>query len=455
MSQESVKFLPNTPQPSFIALCPLFVFMGLFMSTGVYFYFQGTPSAFYQLPSVVAILPAVFCALMLSKKPLSKTFERFLVGAGQPDIMAMCFLYLIAGAFASVAQATGCVDAVVALGLNWIPAEHVVPGLFVVSCLLAMMMGSSMGTLAALAPIAFVVAQEIHLDSAIVAGAVISGAIFGDNLSFISDTTLAATRTQCCSLHEKFTENVVFASVAAVVTLCLYIVVAKGAQPIEQQEFDWIKVFPYVLMTLCAFRGMDTFLVLITGIICAAAVGLLICDDTLIDLSHDIYRGFHSMQDIFILSLLIGGLAELMREQGGVAWIRACLQKNLQQCAKQQVSQGRAQLSISAVVVCISGCVANNVVSILLASDLVSSLRKEYSISAARSACLLDIYACVVQGLLPYGAQVLLVASVFGLSPLEVVFYSWYAMILGIVTTLALSFNRATVPAFIENKSKS
>ncbi|MGL6123258.1 MAG: Na+/H+ antiporter NhaC family protein, partial [Shewanella sp.] len=256
---------------SFVALLPLFVFLGLFIGAGVYFQSQGVDFAFYQLPSVIAILPAIILALMLSKQKLNQSIDTFINGIGHSNIIAMCLIYLLAGAFAAVAKATGGVDATVALGLSLIPSSLLLPGFFVIAAFIATAMGTSMGTIAAVAPIALGVADQAQIDYALMAGAVMSGALFGDNLSIISDTTIAATRTQGCDMKDKFRENLIFAIPASLLTLIAFVFAGKGQAELATQDIDFIKVIPYLTILILAVAGLNVFVVLTIGILLAGA----------------------------------------------------------------------------------------------------------------------------------------------------------------------------------------
>ncbi len=294
---------------SFVALLPLFLFLALFIGAGVYFQSQGVDFAFYQLPSPIAILPAIVLAILLSKQKLNQTMNTFMAGIGHNNIIAMCLIYLLAGAFAAVASATGGVDATVALGLKLIPANLLLPGFFIIAAFIATAMGTSMGTIAAVAPIALGVADQAGIELPLMAGSVMSGALFGDNLSIISDTTIAATRTQGCEMRDKFRENLIFAIPAAIVTLLLFGFLSSGQAELPPQEVDFVKVLPYLSILVLAVAGLNVFVVLAIGILLAGITGFVTQDYSLLTFGKDIYKGFGNMQEIFILSMLVGGLA--------------------------------------------------------------------------------------------------------------------------------------------------
>lgn len=373
--------------PSFLALTPLFLFLTLFIGAGVYFQSQGVDFAFYQLPSVVAILPAIIFAILISKQKLNQTIETFLAGIGHSNIIAMCMIYLLAGAFAAVAKATGGVDATVALGLSLVPSSLLLPGFFVIAAFIATAMGTSMGTIAAVAPIALGVANEAQIDLAIMAGAVISGALFGDNLSIISDTTIAATRTQGCEMKDKFKENLIFAVPASIITLIIFTLVGQGQADVAAQEIDFIKVIPYLTILFLAVAGLNVFVVLTVGILLAGITGLLTMDYGVIQFGQDIYAGFGNMQEIFILSMLVGGLAALMQQQGGLAFVSKQIEKLIARFskAKGEASCRASELGMAGIVAATNTCVANNTVSIVVTGDIAKDLAQKHGVTPKRA----------------------------------------------------------------------
>lgn len=264
----------TSPAPSLLALLPLGIFLALFIGVGSYLTMQGVDFAFYQLPAPVAALPAVIVAILLSKEKLNKAIEQFIRGVGHGDIIAMCMIYLLAGAFAAVAKATGGVDATVNFGLSMLPAELILPGIFIISAFIATAMGTSMGTIAAVAPIALGIAQAADMDVALTAGVVLSGAMFGDNLSIISDTTIAATRSQGCQMKDKFRENIKIALPAAIVALVVFAASSNSSEVPATEAIEWLKVLPYVTILVLAVAGVNVFVVLSLGILLAGGVGL-------------------------------------------------------------------------------------------------------------------------------------------------------------------------------------
>ncbi|WP_318482450.1 Na+/H+ antiporter NhaC family protein [Photobacterium leiognathi] len=431
----------NIP-PSALALLPLGIFLALFIGVGTYLTMQGVDFAFYQLPAPVAALPAVVVAILLSKEKLNKAIEQFIRGVGHSDIIAMCMIYLLAGAFASVAKASGGVDATVNLGLALIPASMILPGLFVISAFIATAMGTSMGTIAAVAPVALGIAQASGMDVALTAGVVLSGAMFGDNLSIISDTTIAATRSQGCQMKDKFRENVKIAIPAAIAAIVLFTFNSSVTQLPETSPIEWLKVMPYITILVLAVSGVNVFVVLSVGILLAGGVGLTsVSDYSLTNFGKDIYGGFGNMQEIFLLSMLIGGISELMRQQGGLAFLTQSISRVINVfSSKHKASENlrASEFGIAGLVSLTNFCTANNTVAIIVSGGVARELADENGVTPRRSASLLDIFSCVIQGVLPYGAQALLLGSVFELSPLDVVAHSYYCFFLAIAAIIAI-----------------
>lgn len=425
------------------ALAPLVLFITIFLGTGVYLHYQGVDYAFYQLPAPVAIIPAIIFALYLDQRLRQSTLDNSLTalisGMGNNKVITMCLIYLLAGAFSSVAKASGGVDAIVYLGLELIPAPLVVAGLFLISAIVATAMGTSMGTIGAIAPIALGLTGSISIDPAIIAGAVVGGAVFGDNLSFISDTTIASTKTQGAELKDKFRENLIFAVPAALLCLVLYTYIGYNtpAEITSQSEANSLLAIPYFMIIILAVMGMNVFLVLLLGVLLSALTGSFIGGYELSQLGKDIYAGFASMQEIFLLSMLIGGLSELMKQQGGLNFLVKKLNQVLHLFTKKQDGSSN-QAAIAGLAFTTNLAVANNTVAIIITGDTAKQLADEGQVAAKRSASLLDIFSCIAQGLVPYGAQALLAAATFSLSPLEIVSHVWYCLVLAVVSVIVI-----------------
>ena len=418
------------------SLLPLLFFVALFLGTGLYLQQQDVAYAFYQLPGHVAIIPALILAIWLHKAPLQQSIDVMIKGAGNSNIITMCIIYLLAGAFASVASATGGVDAAVNAGLSLVPAPWLLPGLFIIAALVSTAMGTSMGTIGALAPIAVGLAQQAGLEPALVAGVLLSGAMFGDNLSIISDTTIASTRTQGAQMADKFRENIKIALPAAALTLLLYVVLASDGAPVAIDSVNWSGVLPYAAILLLAVMGLNVFVVLLLGIVLAALQGAVFADYAIANLGKDIASGFANVQEIFLLAMLVSALSEFIKQQGGLAWIAGKIQRAAN--GLKLAGNKAQQLAIAALAFISNLCIANNTVAIVLTGELSKTLAQQHHISPRRSASLLDIFACISQGLVPYGAQALLLGASFGISPWQVVSQSYYCLILLVVALVII-----------------
>jgi Na+/H+ antiporter NhaC len=439
--------IPSRSKDNLIALLPFAVFLGLFLGTGLILSWQNVEFAFYQLPASIAVIPAIIAAIIIGKYLSRNTVEQligqFIHGAGNSNITTMCIIYLLAGAFAVVAKATGSVDASVQLGLALFPSYLLLPALFIVAAFLSTAMGTSMGTIAAIAPVALGFVESAELDAALVAGCLVSGAIFGDNLSIISDTTIASTRSQGAHMKDKFRVNFKFAVPAALVCLILFSLLGTEVNNELPQEPAIIGLIPYVVILILALMGVNVFIVLSLGIFLAATIGMINHSYHLSTWINDINTGFSSMQDIFILSLFIGGLSELVRQQGGLSALTRMIEKLARKLTTNK--KRAAGLGIAGLAFVCNFFTANNTVSIIITGDTAKNLAQDGQLSPAESASLLDIFACINQGILPYGAQALLLGTTLGISPFSVISYAFYPIILFFVAGFA--FWRITAKA--------
>ncbi|WBX93611.1 Na+/H+ antiporter NhaC family protein [Pseudoxanthomonas mexicana] len=412
-------------RPSALALTPLLLFLALFFGAGLYYTAQGEAMGFYQLRAPVAILPALALGVWLARRRGVPAQQTLLQGMGDGNVMLMCLIFLLAGAFATVSKSIGAVDAVVALGLGALPAGLILPGLFLVAAFVSLSIGTSMGTLAAVVPIALGVADAAGLDRVLVTSAVLGGAMFGDNLSIISDTTIAATRSQDAEMRDKFRENFRIALPAAIATVVLLATLGDAA-PVEAPDAasPWL-VLPYVVVLGLALAGLDVVLVLGIGLVVSGVFGFVLAQEyDAVSFAGDIYLGFESMVEITLLSILIGGLAALIKVTGGLAWLAQVIAK----FARGHTGRRSGELSIAALAAGSDALTANNTVAILVTGSLAKDIAQRHGISPRRAASVLDIFACVVQGVLPYGAQILLAASLAAVSPLALagsVYYCW------------------------------
>lgn len=418
-----------------LALLPLLLFLALFLGAGIYYSLQGVDYAFYQLPAPVAVLPAIGLALFLARGAFEERLAILLKGIGDSNIIAMCLIYLLAGAFAALTGVIGAIDAVVNFGLYWIPSGFVLPGLFVIAALVSFAMGTSMGTLAALAPIGFGLSQTAGFEPAVVAGILLSGAIFGDNLSVISDTSIAATRTQGATVGDKLKQNARWAIPAALITIGFFALIPTEASPAQAADYELYKLIPYAAIVLLALAGLNVFIILPIGILISIVIGLVAGSFSVeTSIAQTIYQGFSNMQEIFLLSLLIGGLGALIEQQGGLRWLVG----KISQLFAASRSKLRAQLAVLSTAAVTNLAVANNTVSIILTGKVTRALAEQGNIEAKRSASLVDIGACSTQGILPYGAQCLLLGASFGISPVAPVQYAWYLPVLLTLVVVSL-----------------
>lgn len=425
--------------PSALALLPLILFLAIFLGSGTYYHLQGVEYAFYQVQGPVAALPALLLAVILSRRSLHDSVETFLRGAGHETIMAMCMIYLLAGAFSAVTSSTGGVEATVSLALRLIPESLLLPGLFLVGAFISTAMGTSMGTIAALAPIALGIAETAGLSLPLVAGTVLGGAMFGDNLSFISDTTIAATRSLGCRMRDKFAANIYIALPAALAVLVILWLSPGGTAISAPKDLQVLKVIPYMVILIMALAGLNVFAVLPAGILCAGLIGILTGEGYgLTSLTGDIWTGFTKMQEIFILSIMIGGLSALMKEQGGLAFIVHKVEALIRRFSRDGINRSLAEGGIACVVALTNLCTANNTVAIIVSGDVARNLTQRNNVPPRQAASTLDIFSCVIQGLIPYGAQILLVSSVMGLNPLQVVGKVYYCYLLALAGIVAI-----------------
>lgn len=427
-------------QSNALAVLPLLVFLIIFLGSGLYHSMIGTEFAFYQVKAPVAAIPAIILALLLYKQKLNTAIEEFLQGASHPNLILMFMVFMLAGAFASVSSAIGSVDATVQLGLSLISAEFVLPMLFIISAFIATAMGTSMGTIAACAPIAFGFTQATDILPIYAIGAVVGGAMFGDNLSMISDTTIAATRSQNVELRDKFRVNVWIALPAAIMTLIAYVLLSQQAESIQSKTYDLWLILPYLAVFFLAFSRLHVLAVLMIGVVLSGIIGLIEKPEfDLLKLNSSIYDGFVGMFEVALLSMLLGGLSALMQKEGGLQWL---IEKIYRITRLFKFGRQRAgELGISFLVVFSNLFVANNTVAIILSGDMAREVAKEYGVDPKRSAALLDIFSCVIQGIIPYGAQLLLACSIAKLSPVELIGHIYYCWILAVFAILAILFN--------------
>lgn len=422
-----------------LALLPLIVFLAIFLGSGIYHSIIGTELAFYQVKAPVAALPAIILAVLIYRGKLNTAIDEFLKGASHPNLILMFMVFMLAGAFASTTSAIGSVDATVQLGLSIIPPSFVLPMLFIISAFIATAMGTSMGTIAACAPIAFGFSQVTNIEAVYAIGAVVGGAMFGDNLSMISDTTIAATSSQKVQLRDKFKVNVWIAVPAAILSILIYAFVSHDSQTIEYKTYDLWLILPYVAVFFLAFSRLHVLAVLTLGVVLSGLIGIMVSPDFgVLKLNNAIYDGFVGMFEVALLSMFLGGLSAIMQKEGGLQWL---IQRIYSITRLFKVGRQRAgELGVSFLVIFANLFVANNTVAIILSGDMAREVAKEYGVEPKRAAALLDIFSCVVQGIIPYGAQLLLACSISKMSPVELIGNIYYCWVLAIVAILAIAF---------------
>lgn len=433
--KEQVK-LHQEREASGLALIPLLFFIVIYLGVGIVLHSKGVEMAFYQFPSVVAMTIAVILAfLMYHKTGIDNNFKLFARGAGDENIMTMLMIFLLAGAFSSVSGAMGGVSSTANLGLAIIPPRFIVPGIFIIAAFLSTATGTSMGTVGAIVPIAYNMAKTADLNMSFVVAAVLTGAMFGDNLSMISDTTIAATRTQGVDLKDKFRTNAWISIPSALITLSLMVIFSKGGTATGNLDYNLIKVVPYVLVLGLALLGLNVFAVLIIGIISASAVGVGTGAIGLMEVAAKIWAGYQGMIEVFILSMFVGGLAELTKHYGGLKWI-------IDKTSKLLKGPKSASVGIAVLSALTDAATANNTVAIIVTGEIAKEISEKYKIDPRRTASFLDIFSCIMQGFIPYGAQFLLIASLTknAVNPTSMIPYNWYLIILGIMSLISVVF---------------
>lgn len=422
------KLTPIVNKPSAWALSPLVVFLCLYLVTSLII------DDFYKVPITIAFLVASVYAVAITKGlSLNDRILQYSTGAANKNIMLMIWIFILAGAFAKSAETMGAIDATVNLALYLLPDNLLLAGVFLASCFISLSIGTSVGTIVTLVPVAAGIAEKTDPGMLpLVTALVIGGAFFGDNLSFISDTTIAATRTQGCVMRDKFRVNLLIALPAALLVFVYYIVCGSGIESAyEVQEIAWGKVVPYLIVLATAIAGVNVTLVLLLGIVSTGIVGMCYGSFDVFGWFGSMGEGIIGMGELIIITLMAGGLLELIRFNGGVDYILNVLTKHIR-------GKRGAELSIAALVSLANVCTANNTIAIITVGPLASNIAEQYRIDKRKSASILDIFSCVVQGVIPYGAQMLIAAGLTGLSPLSIIGYLYYPMLLGVVALLSI-----------------
>ena len=434
----------QTKKGNGLALLPFLIFIAIYLGAGLFLQAQGTEMAFYQFPSVTAMFIAVLFTFCMGKESINEKFSIFARGAANENVLTMLMIYILAGAFATVAANMGGRDATVNLGLSIVPPQFLVAGIFLISAFMGTATGTSVGTVSAIIPIAVGVGEKVGLSVPLVVGACVGGALFGDNLSMISDTTIAATRTQGCELRDKFRVNFLIALPAALLTTVLFLFIGRPetVSDIGDLSFNIVKVLPYVAVLGLALAGMNVFLTLVIGIFSAGIIGMAYGDLTIFTFAQSIWTGFTSMNEVFFLALFCGGISEMIAHNGGIVWL-------IEKLSSLMKGQKSAQIGIAALASATDCATANNTVAIIISGNIAKDMSRQYGVDPRRTASLLDIFSCVFQGIIPYGAQLLIAASLanatltdaaLAITPVQVVPNMWYCWILAVFGLVSIVF---------------
>lgn len=411
------------------SLIPFLGFLLLYIGAGSWFTALGRDMAFYQFPAPSCALFGFGLALIIGYKHVRYHIRTFTSGIGDETVVLMCLIFLLAGGFSAITQATGSVESTVNLGIFLFPDRLLVPGLFMISCFISFAMGTSMGTISTMIPIAIGVSHAADLSLPLVAGTVLGGAMFGDNLSVISDTTIAATGSLGCSMRDKMIANLKIAIPAAIIVVILLFFVGVPGNQQAGGDFSLLRVIPYALVLSLAVLGVHVVVVLMLGIVSSIIIGLANQSFAIFDVGKIIYQGFVSMSDVFFVTILIAGLAAIAAKEGGLDFL---LKKLSPLAVGKRSAEGVIALCVSIADI----CVANNTVAILFTGPVAKKIASQFNITKARAASVLDVFSCVFQGIIPHGAQLLLAGGLCQLSGFAILPFVFYPVILGIIAVI-------------------
>lgn len=410
-----------------IALSPLVVFIVLYLVTSI------IARDFYKVPITVAFMAAsIYAVIVFGGRPLRERIDVFSRGAGTSQMMLMLWIFVLAGAFANSAKMMGSIDATVNMTLTLLPAQMLLAGLFLAACFISLSIGTSVGTIVALTPIAAGIAQQTGTSIPLMTAVVVGGSFFGDNLSFISDTTIMATSTQGCKLADKFRVNSFIVIPAALVILTVYFIMGtEMASPRQVGDASFVKVIPYLAVLVTAIFGMNVMAVLTLGIMLTGLIGISNGAFDVFGWMKAMGDGILGMSELIIITMMAGGLLEIVRQQGGIDFIIRLLTRHVN-------TKRGAELSIAALVSLVNLCTANNTVAILTVGGISKHIGDRYGVDNRKAASILDTFSCVTQGLIPYGAQLLMAAGLAQLNPISIIPYLYYPVAIGIAALLAI-----------------
>ena len=411
------------------ALSPLFIFLCLYLITSI------IVNDFYKVPITVAFLVSSCYAIAITRGlKLDQRVYQFSVGASNKNIMLMIWIFILAGAFAQSAKEMGAIDATVNLTLHILPDNLLLAGIFIASCFISLSIGTSVGTIVALTPVATGLALKTGIDLPFMVAIVVGGSFFGDNLSFISDTTIASTKTQGCVMRDKFRVNSMIVVPAALIVLIIYIVQGLSiTAPPQVQEIEWLKVIPYLVVLGTAIAGINVMIVLLLGIISTAIIGLVTGNFGIFDWFGAMGNGITGMGELIIITLLAGGMLETIRYNGGIDFIIGKLTHHVN-------GKRGAELSIAALVSIANLCTANNTIAIITTGPIAKDIAGKFNLDRRKTASILDTFSCFIQGIIPYGAQLLMAAGLAKISPISIVGNLYYPFTMGTFALLAILF---------------
>lgn len=420
-----------------IRLIPILLFVLLYVGSGVYFTLIGTQNAFYQFSPITAIIPAIAVAWVIHRGSTQQKMHDFLDGVRHRDIITMCIIFVLAGAFSEVTKQIGSVDATINFALSIMPSKFLLIGLFIVTAFVSTSIGTSMGAIATIAPIGFALSEQIGLSPQLCVATVVGGAMFGDNLSIVSDTTIAAVMSQESDMKQKLKLNAKVAFIASIITIMLLLFNSNSQTIVDVKEYQFFLVTPYILLIVLAVTGINVFVSLSISIAFAGVMGYITSDSYgVLQFNQGIHKGFASMNEIMLLSLMVGGLSGL----AGKEFTQAIANKLSSWMINRNAGPKTAQLLIAKLVSIFDILLANNTIAIIFTGEIAREIAKKNKVPPHYSATWLDIFSCVFQGIIPYGAQILLASAIAQVSPLSVVPYVYYCYILGFISVLYITF---------------
>lgn len=422
-----------------LALSPLFLLIVLIVAFTVYLVDASHKDTNLSL-TVAFMISSIYAIAISGGMPIKSRVDTYSKGAGANNLMLMLWIYVLAGSFAASAKAMGAVDATVNLALSILPASMILPGLFLAACFISVSIGTSVGTVVALVPIAAGLAHSMDVNTGMMTAIIVGGAYFGDNLSFISDTTVVATQTQNCKMSDKFRVNSLIVVPAAVIVLAIYAVMGIGLQaPTDIPEVEYVKVLPYLVVLVTAVAGMNVMAVLTMGTLLCGVIGVS-CQLLGATGGYDLFgwfsamgNGIIGMGELVIIAMMAGGMLEIIRENGGINYI-------IDKITAHVSNKRGAELSIAALVSMVNVCTANNTVAILTVGNIAKKIGDKFGVDNRKAASILDTFSCTVQGLIPYGVQMLLAAGLAKLSPMDILPYLYYPLAIGIAALFSILF---------------